>query len=339
MQKKIINIDGLIFSLQNRGGISSMFYEILKNLNSQELNLILYNENLIKNFNNQNIKIENRSKRIFEILRSIDLNDGEIFHSTYYRGIINKKNTILISTFYDFIHEYYRKDFKSKILAYSKKKIANQSDIIHCISENTKNDLLNIYGNKFEHKCRVIYPFISDDYLKLNLETKNQILYVGGRQKYKNFNNVVMAISKIKNHKLKIVGGGILNNNEKLFLNNYLGDRYEHAGFISNENLNIEYNQSKCLVYCSDYEGFGIPIIEAMKSGCPVIAKKGSSIDEVANNSGLMLKTANPTEITEAIKGFDDLNLRNKFAKKGIENSYRFTSSKLIKDYNMLYNL
>ena len=122
MQKKIINIDGLIFSLQNRGGISSMFYEILKNLNSQELNLILYNGNLIKNFNNQNIKIENRSKRIFEILRSIDLNDGEIFHSTYYRGIINKKNTILISTFYDFIHEYYRKDFKSKILAYSKKK-------------------------------------------------------------------------------------------------------------------------------------------------------------------------------------------------------------------------
>ena len=52
-----------------------------------------------------------------------------------------------------------------------------------------------------------------------------------------------------------------------------------------------------------------------------------------------MLKTANPAEIAEAIKGFDDLNLRNKFAKKGIENSYRFTSSKLIKDYNMLYNL
>tara|TARA_B110000008_G_scaffold279922_1_gene329651 strand:- start:869 stop:1888 length:1020 start_codon:yes stop_codon:yes gene_type:complete len=339
MEKKIINIDGLIFSLQNRGGISSMFYQILKNLNSPELNLILYNENLRKNFNNQNIKIKNKSKRIFEILRSVDLIDGEIFHSTYYRGLRNKKNTILISTFYDFIHEYYRKDFKSKILVHFKKKIANQSDVIHCISENTKNDLLNLYGNKFEHKCRVVYPFVSDEYFKLNLETKNQILYVGGRQKYKNFNNVVIAISKIKNYKLKIVGGGILSNNEKLFLNNYLGDRYEHVGFISNENLNIEYNQSKCLVYCSNYEGFGIPIIEAMKSGCPVIVKKGSSIDEVANNSGIILKTADPKEITEAIKSFDDSNLSNKFVKKGIENSNRFTTSKLIKDYNMLYNL
>ncbi len=339
MEKKIINIDGLIFSLQNRGGISSMLYQILKNLNSQELNLILYNRNLKKIFNNQNIKIKNKTKRVFEILRRIDFNDGEIFHSTYYRSLRNKKNTILISTFYDFIHEYYRKDFKSNILIYFKKEVAKQSDIIHCISENTKNDLLNIYGNKFENKCRVIYPFISDDYLKLNLETKNQILYVGGRQEYKNFNSVVMAISKIKNYKLKIVGGGILNNNEKLFLNNYLGDRYEHVGFISNKKLNIEYNKSKCLVYCSNYEGFGIPIIEAMKSGCPVIVKKGSSIDEVVNNSGLMLKTASPTEIAEAIKSFDDLKLRNKFVKKGIENSYRFTTSKLIKHYNMLYSL
>ena len=175
--------------------------------------------------------------------------------------------------------------------------------------------------------------------MKLNLETKNQVLYVGGRQKYKNFDNVVYALSKIRDYKLKIVGGGGLDSNERLFLNNHLGDRYEHVGFISNENLNIEYNQSKCLVYCSNYEGFGIPIIEAMKSGCPVIVKKGSSIDEVANNSGLILKTANPLEIAEAIKGFENLNLRNEFIKKGIKNSHRFKSSKLIKDYNKLYNL
>ena len=87
MEKKIINIDGLIFSLQNRGGISSMFYQILKNLNSTEFNLFLYNDNLRKNFNNHNIKIKNKSKRVFEIIRSIDLNEREIFHSTYYRGL------------------------------------------------------------------------------------------------------------------------------------------------------------------------------------------------------------------------------------------------------------
>jgi len=162
---------------------------------------------------------------------------------------------------------------------------------------------------------------------------------VGGRQKYKNFDNVVLAISKVKNYKLKIVGGGPLTNNEKLFLNNNLGSNYEHVGFISNDDLNIEYNQSKCLVYCSNYEGFGIPIIEAMKSGCPVIAKKGSAIDEVMNNSGLLLKKANAIEIAEAIIGFNDLSLRNEFIRKGLENSHRFESSKLIKKYNMLYNL
>ena len=56
-----------------------------------------------------------------------------------------------------------------------------------------------------------------------------------------------------------------------------------------------------------------------MKSGCPVIVKKGSSIDEVANNSGLILKTANPLEIAEVIKGFENLNLRNEFIKKALK--------------------
>ena len=110
--------------------------------------------------------------------------------------------------------------------------------------------------------------------------------------------------------------------------------------YESNQKKFIEiYKKCKSLLYISLNETIGLPIIEAMKSGCPVIVKNGSSIDEVVNNSGLMLKTADPAEIAEAIKGFDDLNLRNKFIKIGIENSYRFTTSKLIKNYNMLYSL
>ena len=123
----------------------------------------------------------------------------------------------------------------------------------------------------------------------------------------------------------------------------YKSSNYKDDIIFLGEKNNFElvniYSSALAFCFLSYFEGFGIPIIEAMKSGCPVIVKNGSSIDEVVNNSGLMLKTADPAEIAEAIKGFDDLSLRNKFIKIGIENSYRFTTSKLIKNYNMLYSL
>ena len=71
--------------------VSLLCFTNIKKFEFIELNIILYNDNLERNFNGQNTKIKNKSKRIFEILRNIDLNDGGVFHSTYYRGLRNKK--------------------------------------------------------------------------------------------------------------------------------------------------------------------------------------------------------------------------------------------------------
>ena len=148
---------------------------------------------------------------------------------------------------------------------------------------------------------------------------------------------MVQATSKLKNFNLKIIGGGELNSEEKKFLNENLLYRYSHLENPDNKQLNIEYNQSHCLAYCSNFEGFGIPIVEAMRAGCPVIAKKGSSITEVINNYGLLLEEANVDEISNAIKYLENSIERTKLIESGITNSARFSNEILINQYKNLY--
>lgn len=97
-------------------------------------------------------------------------------------------------------------------------------------------------------------------------------MFVGNRVHYKNFELAckVAAEAKIK---LKIVGSK-LTNEEQINTQQILGDNYEELGYITNGELNELYNAAFALIYPSSYEGFGLPIVEAQKSGCPVLALK-----------------------------------------------------------------
>ena len=130
---------------------------------------------------------------------------------------------------------------------------------------------------------------------------QNKIIFVGARGGYKNFHLAVKAIRNLPEIILDIVGGGSLTQVELKLLEDNIPGRYKWLGRLSDAELNLEYNKALCLLYPSSYEGFGIPILEAMRAGCPVIAVNSSSIPEVAGNACVLINEPNVELIIESV--------------------------------------
>ena len=99
--------------------------------------------------------------------------------------------------------------------------------------------------------------------------------------------------------------------------------------------LNIEYNKSFALLYPSSYEGFGIPPLEAMKAGCPVIAINVSSIPEVVGDAGILLDSIQVDEIIEALQQVD--NMRSDLTARGFIQAAKFSWDKCYNETQNVY--
>jgi glycosyltransferase involved in cell wall biosynthesis len=358
---KII-LDNLIFSLQKAGGISVLWKEHLQRLqlnDSLNLNFINYpNDNIFSqklDFKDKSI-IRKHLPLMFSRYLNVKLDKQKsIFHSSYYRVSTTKyiKN---ITTVHDFTYEYFGKGISKKIHSFQKEYAIKKSSGIICVSENTKKDLLHFNPKIKESSIKVIHNGVSNEFLILKnlngknlkslikFESKSYILYVGDRKaKYKNFKIAVIS-SKIIGLPLVIVGGGVLRSNEKKLLDYYLKDyNFSHLSHISNSDLNVLYNNAFCLLYPSSYEGFGIPIIEAQKAGCPVISSNVSSIPEIANDSALLIDNISVNCIVSCMRNLlNESYLSESIIKKGLSNSKRFSWDKTYNEtmdfYKKIYN-
>jgi mannosyltransferase len=350
---KKIFFDNIIFSLQRAGGISVVWYELLKRILSDTATIDKYfieytNRNICRKY--LNIPEDNILKRSSFILfirrylnQYIKENKPFIFHSSYYRTASNK-NAINITTVHDFTYEYYAKGLKRKIHSWQKFRAIRNSDYIICISENTKHDLLKFLPDVDKHKIKIIYNGVSENYFPMNdenipqlpFEKNKYILFVGSRAVYKNFDLTVKAVA-LSRYNLVIVGHP-LSGKEKSFLDKTIGAlRFKYIGYISDEALNIVYNNAFSLVYPSVYEGFGIPVIEAQKAGCPVIAYNGSSIPEIIGNTPLLLNDLSAEQIVSCFGVLENEQYRMEIINNGLENAKRFTWDRMYKQIIEVY--
>lgn len=342
-------LDNIIFSLQRSGGISIVWENLIRGICDKIPIKFLEYPHSKKNIHRNGLDIRSdfisnrRSPSlVLEQFKCphLSLDEPFIFHSSYYR-ITNNKFATNVTTVHDFIYEITQRhlSLSQKIRCALTHKAIDKSDYIVCISENTKRDLLKLVPEAQKKPIQVIYNGVSNDYhpcIIRDLGMKNYLLFVGGRQRYKNFDFAVEMAAE-SNRKLLICGSE-LNTKEINLLNSVLGiSNYKFVLRPSNKDLNKFYNSVEALIYPSSYEGFGIPVLEAQRAGCPVIALNSSSIPEIIGETPLLLSDLNLTSFKNAIKILSQDKNKSEIIEAGLKNSKRFSWEKMSREYLDLY--
>jgi mannosyltransferase len=336
--------DNVIFSLQRIGGVSIYWFELISRLVKSDEDIKYYessNVNIIRK--NIDISIKKESIIPVAILRYIPflvpIDEPVLFHSSYYRVCLNK-NAINILTVHDFTYELCMKGFRRYVHIFQKRYAIFKADGIICISQNTKNDLLSLYPNIDPRKIRVIYNGSSNGYFPLK-NSKNDIknskfsalakekymLFIGERGGYKNFDIAVKVASLFPGVSLVAVGGQPITYTE----NKNVGSRnvkLHHYFGVPEKELNLLYNNAFCLLHPSSYEGFGIPLLEAMSAGCPVVALNSSSVPEVVEDSALLVDQLCEFKFQQKMKYLYDPSFRSELVKKGLHRASVFSWDK-----------
>lgn len=220
----------------------------------------------------------------------------DIVHETYYASPKYVPNCAFrVITAFDMIHERFADILPHNDPTTNLKRIAfSRADHIICISESTRNDLLELFDVPAE-KVSVTYLgfdelFPADESINKN-KSMPYLLYVGQRLEYKNFIGLVKAFASSEclksNFRILCFGGGAFTSTEKEMFNGFAVEecQIQHIGGDDHV-LAACYRNAAVFVYPSLYEGFGIPPLEAMSVGCPVVCSNSSSIPEVVGNAG-----------------------------------------------------
>ena len=158
-------------------------------------------------------------------------------------------------------------------------------------------DKLTVMHLGTDHMLRIV-PAL-EPALAGRIDHQPFVLAVSSASPNKNFAGVVQALQQLSPAPLCVIVG---QQYSKVFKSHDLADEQViQAGYVSDETLAALYQQARCLVYPSFYEGFGLPPLEAMRLGCPVVVSRGSSLPEVCGNAAHYCEPQDPTSIAQAI--------------------------------------
>ncbi len=296
----------------------------------------------------------------FWLAKEIQYNNVDVFHGPSFLAPFSKKCKYTI-TIHDLSFFKYPESFTMENKLYFKfflKKSVNNADIIIADSESTKKDIMQ-YFNILDEKIKVIYLGVGEKYkritnvAKLNtIRTKYALpekflLFTGVLSPRKNLERTIEAFHHLKKnnfpHKFVIVGkkGWLYSPIFEKIKQLDLQDKIIFTDYIDEEDLPYLYNLADLFVLASLYEGFGLPILEAMACGCPVVTANTSSMPEVAGDATLLVNPLSIEEIKNAMeKILTDKRLREELINKGFEQAKKFswknTAEETLKVYKNL---
>ncbi len=348
-----IGIDGNEANVEKKVGVSFYTLNLLrwfKKLANKNLKFLIY----LKNQPNQDLPQENNFFK-YKVIpgnflwtqinlpfslynkRLIDI----FFSPAHYLPRFSLVKTVV--TIHDLSFLYFPKEFLLKDLIqlklWTKYSIKKANKII-AVSKTTKKDIIKNY-NIPEEKIEVIYngyekiSNTKSEKFTIKIQNKPYILYVGTIQPRKNINVLIEAFSKFKllypDYQLIIAGkkGWLYKDIFKKVIDFGLEDCVFFTDYISENQLIFLYKNAFCLVIPSLYEGFGIPLLEAMNFDCPVISSYSSSLPEIAGDAALYFDPNNYLDLVEKLKLLrENSDLKKDLIKKGKERIKQFSWKK-----------
>lgn len=295
--------------------------------------------------------------------------DIDVVHYPYFDPFFsmlpfkNKVKTVV--TVHDITPIKFKKHFpagiKGSLRWQLNKRFLRNVDIVIVDSVSSKKDVIELAGVK-EKKVKVAYLATDRAFKRLNtkyeiLNTKNKfdlpdkfVLYVGDATWNKNLPRIVSAVKK-SNANLVLIGKVWEQDLENLSSNAWNrdfrkvlaeiknDDRFIKLGFIPTEDVVKIYNIANALLMPSLYEGFGLPVLEAMTCGCPVITSREGSLPEVGEDAVLYVDAKSVDSIVEGIeKIFKDDKLIKELSGRGLIQAKKFSLEKTMNNLVRIYN-
>ncbi len=266
------------------------------------------------------------------------------YYNPYFLEDLARKPFVL--TVYDMIHEIFPQYFTGDLHTVKNKRLLiEKAAKIIAISESTKQDIIKIYPHIEASKIEVVYLSHS---IKVNSDTKvslpkKYILFVGNRSIYKNFIFFLKAVVPIlkadPNLFVVAAGGNKFNAEEQQLIKNLkVFNQIIQQNFDDNE-LATYYNNAKCFVFASEYEGFGIPVLESMACGCPVVLANHSSFPEVAGEAGVYFKLNDAEDLkNKVVQLLENDAFRTDYIEKGLLQVQKFGWHKTAADCLKVYH-
>ena len=218
-------------------------------------------------------------------------------------------------------------------------KVIKRADKIITVSNFTKSEILKFYPFA-KDKIEVIYLGVDEKFRVLDIKKQNYILYVGSINKRKNFISVLKTFMYLDIDYKLIMVGNFSNNftldeiSKKLIKKAKQSDKIEFRENVSDEELIKLYNLAKLFIYPSFYEGFGLPVAEAMACGTPVITSNVSSLPEVGGDAVVYVDPNNIEDIKEKIiMILNDEDLQKQMIENGLKRAKEFTWEKSAKKH------
>lgn len=317
-----------ISQLAHIGGVATytdkLSYELSK---SDSLEMVYFYSSLRKSYKGKlkNVKSYKLPPTLFEMLfnkwRNIPIEKFigsiDIFHSSDWTQPPTKAKKV--TTYHDVAAIKYPNWSNPKIVDVNRRRleiVEKEVDAVIAVSNSTKRDLIEI-SNIPEEKITVVYEGPTADFKpqseekirafkkKYNLPN-NFLLAIGGVGERKNLNRIKQAA---RNYNLVITG--------------------QTLPWLDLSELELLYAASDALIYCSLYEGFGLPILDAFAVGCPVITSSVSSMPEVGGNAAIFVDPTKVDEIEGRIEDMtNDLNLRKEMINRGLKRVKEFSWNK-----------
>jgi len=278
-----------------------------------------------------------------------------VFYYPHYNlpFVLNKNTVFTIHDFTQFkFPEYFGKN-KVKVAKIILNNAVKKAKKIIVDSNSTLGDFYRYFPD-YKEKAEVIYNGVSKKFRvlgyreKKDFQMKNKfgryILFIGNNKPHKNILGLINSFTEIKKEfkdfKLIIISKGF--NLEELQIDNKIRNDIVIVDSITDDELVYYYNCAYMFVLPSYYEGFGLPVVEAMASGCPVIISDVSSLPEVGGDAALYINPYDRNSLTGGIRRIiNDNNSKCRLIEKGIDRAklfnWRNTAEKYLETFNKVF--